>query len=404
MLRAAALVVMLAGPLPAADWPQILGPARDGRSAETKLNWDWAAKPPAVAWAKPVGHGWAGVAVVGGTPFLFHRVGNEEVFQALDPATGDAKWTFAYRTRYVDDFDFDDGPRATPTVAGGVAYLLGADGDLHAVDAGTGAKKWHHHVRKEYAAGKGYFGVACSPLVADGRVVVNVGGKGAGLVAFDAATGTEVWKVADDEASYSSPVVATFGGTKVVIAFTRRGLLGVDLAAGTQRFEFKWRSRLDASVNAAVPLVLDDHLFLTASYGTGAVLLKCDGTSVTEVWSNDKSLSSQYATPVRVGDVLYGTDGRADFGSGRLRCVAWKTGEVAWTEERFGCASVLAVDGKLLAVTEGGDVVAFEANRDKFVELGRKTVLDGKVRAVPALADGRLYVRDERKLVCLKLK
>ncbi len=404
MLRLLVASLLLSGSVAAADWPQILGPTRDGHSPETKLNWDWTAKPPAVAWTKDIGHGWAGVVVAGGTAFLFHRVENEEVLQALDAATGKPKWKFAYPAKYQDDFGFDDGPRATPTVAEGVAYLLGANGDLHAVDTTKGEKKWHRNVLKDYAAGKGYFGVAASPVVADDKVIVNVGGKGASLVAFDTASGKELWKVADDEAGYSSPRVAEFGGKNVVVAFTRRGLLGVQLADGKKLFEMKWRSRLDASVNAAVPLILDGHIFLTAAYGTGAILLKCDGASIEEVWANDKSLSCQYSTPVRVGDYLYGTDGRADFNTGRLRCVSWKTGEVVWSQERFGCASVLAVDGKLLAVTEGGEVVAFEANRQKFVELGRKAVLDGKVRAVPALADGRLYMRDETKLVCVTLK
>lgn len=404
MLRTTLLLLVLAAPSGGADWPQILGPARDGHSPETKLNWNWADKPPAVAWTKDVGHGWAGVVVSGGTAYLFHRVGDDEVLQALDAATGKELWKFAYRTKYQDDFGFDDGPRATPTVADGVAYTLGANGDLHAIDLTTHDKKWHRNVLKDFAASKGYFGVACSPLVAGGKVIVNVGGKGAGLVAFDATTGKDVWKVSDDAASYSSPIVAEFGKRKIVVAFTRRGLLGTDLNAGTQLFEAHWRSRLDASVNAAVPLILDGHIFLTASYATGAILLKSDGKSVAEVWSNDKSLSCQYSTPVRVGDHLYGTDGRADFNSGSLRCVAWKTGEVKWKQERFGCASVIAVDGKLLAVTEGGEVVAFETNAEKFVELGRKKLLEGKVRAIAALADGRLFARDETKLVCVTLK
>lgn len=388
----------------AADWPQILGPKRDGHSAETKLNWNWTAKPPAVAWSKDVGRGWAGVPVMGTKAFLFHRVDDEDVLTALDTATGIPVWKFAYTAKYKDDFGFDDGPRATPTVHKDVAYILGANGDLHAVNALNGEKKWHRNVLKDYGAGKGYFGVASSPVVADGKVIVNVGGKGAGVVAFDIENGKEIWKAGDDEASYSSPTVAEFGGKKVVVAFTRRGLLGIALDSGKQLFELKWRSRIDASVNASAPLILDGHIFLTSSYGTGAILLKCDGTTIEEVWSNDKSLSCQYATPVRVGDHLFGTDGRADFNTGRLRCVSWKTGEVKWSQDRYGCAGVIGVDGKFLAMTEAGDLVAFEANAEKYVELGRLNVLGGKVRAIPSLADGRLFARDETKLVCVTVK
>lgn len=388
----------------AADWPQILGPNRDGRSTETKLNWDWKAKPPAVAWSKAVGRGWAGVPVAGGRAFLFHRVDDEDILEALDAATGDRVWKFGYPAKYRDDFGFDDGPRATPTVGKDAVCILGANGDLHAVELRTGAKRWHRNVLKEYGADKGFFGVASSPVIVDGKVIVNVGGKGACLVAFDLASGKEAWKVGDDAASYSSPVVAKFGERSVVLAFTRAGLLGVAADTGAKLFDLPWRSRIDASVNASVPLVLDGHIFLTSSYGTGAILLKCDGKSIEEVWSNDKSLSCQYATPVRSGDHLFGTDGRADFNTGRLRCIEWKTGAVKWSRERFGCAGVIGVDGAFLAVTESGELVGFDANAEKYVERGRATILGEKVRAIPSFADGRLYARDATKLVCVGLK
>jgi outer membrane protein assembly factor BamB len=388
----------------AADWPQILGPNRDGRSTETKLNWDWKAKPPAVAWSKAIGHGWAGVPVAGGKAFLFHRVDDEDILEALDAATGERVWKFAYLAKYRDDFGFDDGPRSTPTVGKDAVCILGANGDLHAVELRTGAKRWHRNVLKEYGADKGFFGVASSPVIADGTVIVNIGGKGASLVAFDLASGKEAWKVGDDAASYSSPVVAKFGERSVVLAFTRAGLLGVAADTGAKLFDLPWRSRIDASVNASVPLVLDGHIFLTSSYGTGAILLKCDGKSIEEVWSNDKSLSCQYATPVRAGDHLFGTDGRADFNTGRLRCIEWKTGAVKWSRERFGCAGVIGVDSAFLAVTEAGDLVGFEANAEKYVERGRVSILGEKVRAIPSFADGRLYARDGAKLVCVSLK
>src|SRR5690242_12245838 len=128
--------------LPAADWPQFLGPTRDGHSAETGLNWNWPKDGPPVAWTAEVGQGWAGPVVAGDRLVIFHRVGNDEVIACLDPATGKEKWKFAYRTRYRDDFGFDEGPRATPLIAGERVFTLGANGDLHAVDLATGKKLW----------------------------------------------------------------------------------------------------------------------------------------------------------------------------------------------------------------------------------------------------------------------
>src|SRR5579883_2638020 len=212
----------------AGDWPQFAGPHRDGTSAEAGLARAW---PPG-GWAKDVGAGFAGVAVAGGKVFLFHRVGGDEVVRQLDAATGAEGWAHAYPTRYVDDFGFDPGPRATPLVAGGRVFTLGPNGDLHALDAATGAKLWARNVLADYGAGKGYFGAAGSPALAAGHLLVNVGGKGAGVVAFDPATGAEVWKATDDAASYSSPAVAEVGGKTLAVFFTRAGLQALDPKSG----------------------------------------------------------------------------------------------------------------------------------------------------------------------------
>ncbi len=403
MWTRAAVILAVLGTC-AADWPNIHGPNRDNHSAETGLNWAWGKGGPPAAWSLDVGAGFAGVAVSGGSVFLFHRVGDEEVLAALDPATGKEKWKSAAPTKYIDSFQFDPGPRCVPVVAGGRVFALGADGDLHAVEAATGKKLWHRNVRADYAAPKGYFGVGASPIVIGDRLLVNVGARGAGVVAFDPATGKELWKATDDPPSYTAPTVIELGGKPHAAFLTRSGLVVVDPATGAVKFTKEWRSRLDASVNAASPVVRKDELLLTASYGTGAVLLKAKDGEWDEVWSNDRSLSCHYNTPVLVGDYLYGVHGRQEGGAAQLRCVEWKTGVVKWSQERFGCASLIAVDGGLLAVTEGGLLVRFDATPDGYKERAVARVLDSTTRAAPALADGRLYVRDEKRLVCLKLK
>jgi len=390
-----------------ADWPQVFGIHRDSHSGETNLLATWGKDGPPVAWSRDIGSGFAGVAVAEGKVVLHHRVGNDERVSAIDPATGKDVWQFDSRTRYVDDFNFDNGPRCVPVIAGGKVFTLGADGDLQALDLATGKQLWTKNVRAESKAPKGYFGVGSGPILLkdgkDSKLLVNVGGKGAGIVAFDPATGKEFWKATDDPPGYSSPVSIVLGFKETAAFFTRSGLVWVE-ANGTVLFTHPWRARLDASVNAASPVVRKDEVLLTTSYGTGAILLKPNGKELDEIWSNDTALSCHFNTPVLVGDYLYGVHGRAEGGAAKLRCVEWKTGTVKWSVDQFGCAGLIAVDGAMLAVTESGELVRFATDATAYKELARGKIVDGTVRAMPALADGKLYVRNEKKLACLNLK
>ncbi len=386
------------------DWPQLHGPARDGHSAETKLNWDWPKAGLTTVWKLDVGTGWAAPVASGENLIVFHRVGDDEIVLCLHPVTGKEKWKHAYRTKYKDDFGFDDGPRATPTVAGGTVFALGPNGDLSAVELATGKGLWHRNLLEDYKAGKGFFGAACSPLVMGDKVLVNVGGKGAGVVCFNATDGKEVWKSTDDGASYSSPVAAEIDGKPAAVFLTRTGLRVLDPAGGKSLYDFPFRPRDTSSVQAASPLVWKDEIFLTVSYATGGALVSAKKGELNEVWANDKSLSSQYTTPVRVGDHLYGTHGRSDVGNAQLRCVEWKTGAVKWGEAKFGVASLIAVDGGLLALTEAGELVRFDASPDGYKERARAALLTKPTRAAAALANGLLYARDGKQLICVSLK
>ena len=221
-------------------------------------------------------------------------------------------WRFAYETNYRDDFGFDPGPRGTPTINGGKVYTFGAEGVLHALDFATGKKLWRVDTHPKFGVKKGFFGAAASPLVDGGMVYVNVGGpNGAGLVAFDAATGDVRWTATNDDAGYSSPIVATLDGVKSVLCLTRAGLVAADPTTGKSRFQFPFRARNNNSVNAAVPIVVEGNLvFLSASYGAGAALLRVTGNQVTQVWASDDSLSSHYATSVHKDGYVFGFHGR----------------------------------------------------------------------------------------------
>jgi outer membrane protein assembly factor BamB len=388
----------------AADWPQFLGPTRNGISTETGLMKSWPEKGPPVIWEHEVGEGYSGPVVSGDTVIIFHRVGDEEVVEALDAATGKPRWKFSYGTTYRDLLGKGDGPRSTPLVADGKVYTLGAEGALHCLDLKDGKKVWEKWLAQAYAMRPSYFGVGTSPILEGDLLLVNVGARRAGIVAFDKASGKEVWKATDDEASYSSPVGATIGGERHVIFFTRTGLIDLNPKDGKVRFSKRWRSRMEASVNAAAPLVIGDQLFLSASYGTGAVLLRITKDGAEEVWKGQESLSAHYNTPVHKDGYLYGIDGRQEQGA-RLRCVELKTGHYRWEKERFGCASLILADGQIIALTENGDLVLIEPATDDYHEKGRANVLkDGPCRAEIALADGRLYGRDGKRLVCWNLR
>jgi outer membrane protein assembly factor BamB len=394
----------VAGLASAADWPQFLGPQRNATSTETGLADSWPEKGPHLVWEKDVGEGYSGPVVAGGRLILFHRQGDREVVECLQADTGKGLWRFAYPCEYEDDFSKGNGPRSTPLIAGGRVYTLGVTGLLHCLDLSDGTKRWVRNLVQDYQVPRSYFGVGTSPFLEGGLLLVNVGGKGAGIVAFHKDTGKEAWKATQDGASYSSPVVATLGGVRTAVFFTRQGVVLLDPKDGTIRYQKRWRSRMDASVNAAGPVVVSDLVFFSACYDTGALLLCVRKDRVEEVWKSQEALSCHYNTPVYFKGHLYGIDGRQESGA-RLRCIELKTGKVAWTKEGFGCASMILANGKLIALTERGDLVLLEPRPQGYHEKARAAVLSAiPCRAEIALAGGRLYARDRRKLGCWDLR
>ena len=388
----------------AADWPQWLGLIRDGVYRGEDLTDSWPKSGPPILWRKKVGHGFSNPVVSRGRLILFHRRGNQEVVEALDAKTGEPVWSFDYPTSYRDSFGFDPGPRASPAVAGEHVFTFGAEGVLHCLDFESGRKIWRSDTHERFGAGKGFFGAACSPLVYDNVVFLNVGGlNGSGLVAFNAGTGDVLWTATDDEASYASPVAATLLGKPRILFFTRTGLVGADPETGKIGFQMRWRARSRNSINAATPLVIGESIFLSASYGTGAVLLQVNGGELQKVWSSDDALSNHYATSVYHDGYLYGYHGRQEYGPS-LRCVELTTGKVRWSEEGFGAGTVTGAGDRLLLMREGGQLVLAEASPESFRAISKAKILSGTVRAYPAIADGLFYARSKNTLVCVKLR
>ncbi len=409
-------VMVLAGPVPsvrAGSWPQILGPHRNGVAENEDLIDSLPADGPPVVWQREVGSGFAGLAVASGRAVLFHRVGNREVVEAMDPATGRVLWKADFPARYRPSYTRDDGPRCVPLIADKRVIVYGAMGDLRCLDLETGKEIWAHQTFDEFNSGRpfrgeppeGYFGVGTTPIVVGDRVLVNVGGdtKQAGLVAFSLEDGTTLWKATSERASYSSPIARKLGEHTEVIFVTRLSVVSVSAENGAVRFTFPF-GRAGPTVNAASPVLMDGHLFVTASYGIGAKWAKLTDDGAEVLWSSDDILSSQYTTPIAHQGKLYGIDGRQDVGIASLRCIEPATRTIHWSKDDFGYATLLLADGKLLAMTTDGELVFVEPTPQRYVERGRARLFTGTVRALPALADGLLYARDTDTLKCFDLR
>ncbi len=394
------------------DWPQFLGPHRDGISGETGIQ-AWGAAGPKEVWSREVGPGYAGPVIAGERVVLFHRVGDQEVVECLQAETGKPLWKSGYPTAFEDDFGKGNGPRATPVIFRDKVVTYGADGWLHAWDFATGKKVWGRDIVSEYKVPRSFFGVGSSPVVigdklvspgGQGRVLVNVGGKDAGIVAFALDTGKELWKATSDGASYSSPILTLMNGATHAVFFTREGVVIVDVLTGQVRFQMRWRARIDASVNAATPLVLGDQLFFSTSYDTGALLLKLTQDGAVKLWDTDELMTNHYNTCIHKDGYLYGFHGRQESGPS-FRCVELKTQKVNWERPRFGCGSMILAGDKLILLTERGELLLIEATPQAYRELARAQVFSATpCRAQIALANGKLYARDQKKLSCFEMR
>ena len=387
----------------AEDWAQYLGPERSGVYRGPALADAWGPQGPKVVWRKSIGQGLSGPVVVQGRVILFHRIGNQEIVDAIDARTGAAQWRYAYASAYRDDFGFDEGPRAVPVVANGIVYTFGAEGQLHAIDLAKGTRVWSVDTMQRFRVPKGFFGAAGSPLVEDGRVLANIGGQKAGVVAFEAKTGNVLWTATEAGASYSSGVGATIAGRRHAIFLTRAGLLGLDPATGQVQFERPWRARLAASVNVATPLVIGDLIFASAEYGPGAGVFRLEGSALKELWASDEAMSNHYATSVHHDGYLYGFHGRQEFGPS-FRAVELRTGKVRWSQDQFRAGSVTLAGDRLVILREAGELIVVAASPDAFRPLARAQILTGTLRAYPALSDGFLFARNDNTLICLDLR
>ena len=399
----AVLSLTVATSLSAADWPQMLGPTRNNVAAESErpLPESFPSSGPTILWQKVLGTGFAGPAVVGDKVIVFHREKEEAVVEALAKTDATVKWRFAYRTNYKDNFGFDNGPRSTPTVADGKVFVHGAEGMLHALDLETGKLLWKVDTVKDFGSPQGFFGRACSPLVVGDVVILTPGGdNGKAVAAFDVKDGSVKWTAGEDEASYSSPVLAS---ENVLLCWLRRQLVTIKLSDGKILGSEMFRPKIEASVSAAIPIKTDHGWFISAGYGVGGSLWDVgeDG-ALKKTWNEENRLDSHYSTAVFYQGHLYGFDGRQETGQS-LTCFSTEKKKTMWAGPSTAAGTVLLVKDRLLALHESGELVILKAQPGEMETLCTAQILRAGHRSYPAYSDGILYARDGAKMVAVKL-
>jgi outer membrane protein assembly factor BamB len=402
--------------LPAGDWPQWRGPQRDGHGAVSVTSLPKEFKP---VWKLPIGPGFSAPIVSGGKLIYLDALRasdpqhSNEVAHCIEAATGKEIWATRYAASEGDEWG--SGPRTTPFADGDRIYFQSMNGEFRCLKIADGSPLWGfnferygiHFTTKSAEGTAARRGNNGSGVVDGDLVYVPVGAKGASIVAFNKLTGKEVWKTGDDEAAYSSFLISTLAGTKQLVAFTAEALMGLDLKTGAVYWRVPFKTV--AKRHAASP-VIDGDTITVNSQTIGLVRVKIaksgNDFTATQLWVN-KPLVINLATPVLLDGHLY------SYGPIRTKdyvCVDATTGETKWKQDGFGIgkdqtdyASTIAVGKNLLVLTYDGQLVLIAGNPEKYTELGRVQVC-GKTWSHPALADGKLFVRDGRELQCLDLK
>jgi outer membrane protein assembly factor BamB len=385
---------------PAPYWTDFRGPLRDGDYREVPILQEWPAGGLKPVWKQPAGGGYASFVVAGGRAFTIEQRGRQEVAAAYDVPTGRELWTNAWAAEFRESMG-GDGPRATPTWSDGRVYALGATGELRALDDRSGRVIWRTNILTDSGADNLPWGMAASPLVVDEAVVVLPGGpNGQSVAGYDRATGTRLWSALDDMQAYCSPMLVTLNGVRQLLVFSATRLTGLSPSNGQLLWSYPFPTY--NGINSAQPIVIgDNRVFISASYGAGAVMLELsrdeDGFAVREVWRNNR-MKNRFSTSVLRDGVIYGLD------ESILAAIDAGTGELKWKGGRYGYGQLLLAGSNLIVLTEDGDLALVRATPERHQELARFPVLDGKTWNVPALAGGYLLVRNLAEMAAFDLR
>lgn len=384
-------IVLAGGEVTAGDWPNFRGPNYDGISDETGLLDSWPAAGPKELWRTKLGEGYSAVSVAAGNLYTLFSTAGDTYAISLDAATGKERWRVRIDKAWKDGQG--NGPRSTPTVDGNVVYVVSGHGKLYALATADGKQLWHVDLKSEYEARIPRWGFSCSPVIDGDRLLLEVGGTGALLAAFNKKTGKEIWLTEDDKPGYSTPLIIDVDGTRQALFFSGTKIYAVSPSNGALHWSYPWKT--DWDVNAAMPVqVAPKTVFFASGYDTGAALFKIGKNGAEEIWKT-RDMKNQFSSSVFHDGYLYG------FNNKILQCVDAKTGTRKWQARDLGHGSLIYADGNLIVLGEQGQLALVEATPDGYREKSEFQLFKSKTWTAPTLSGGVLYVRDEHELVAL---
>ena len=384
------------------DWPQWRGPERNGISRETGLASQWPASGPPVVWsATNVGAGYGSMAVSGARVLVQGLRNNESVVTSLNRADGRVVWTRAVGPSRNNDQG--PGPRGTPTVDGDRLYVLTESGDLAALRTQDGSVLWERNILKDFGARNIPWLISESPLVDGANVIVTPGGPNAGMVALDKVTGKTVWvaKELSDEAGYASPIVADVQGVRAIMTLTAEA--GVGVRASDGKLLWRYRPVANGTANITTPVVQDNKVFYTSSYGTGGALHTLgarDGLLNAQEDYFTRDMQNHHGGVIVLNGYLYG------FHNSIMTCLEFATGKQMWRDRSVGKGSLTYADRHFYVLSEDNVVGLVEATPSGYREKSRFKIADQgwPSWSHPVVSGGRLYLRNQGVLAAYDVR
>jgi outer membrane protein assembly factor BamB len=375
------------------EWPGFRGRHRDSTVRGVTVATDWSKTPPVEIWRKPVGPGWSSFAVLNGVIYTQEQRGEQELVTAYKAVNGDLVWRHADPVRFFES-NAGAGPRATPTLAGGRVYTLGATGMLNVLDAATGQRIWSRNTTDDTKRSVPDWGFSASPIVAQELVIIYAGR----LAAYKAATGDLKWLGESVGGSYSSPHLATIAGVEQLLILTPQGAAGVDPVTGTTIWKHEWKGLPIIQPN----LIPGGGLLISASQTEGT--RRIDPVRGPEGWTIHTRWTSLGLKPYFNDTVVhkghaYGFDARI------LACIDLTDGKRIWKGGRYGNGQTLLLPDQdlLLVLSEDGELALVQASPAGFTELAKVYALEGKTWNHPVIASGVLFVRNAQEMAAFRL-